>query len=398
MAYADIGELVVVAGGGVEVPTSYGDGSVTSDNGDGGPATEATVIRPEGMAVAPDGTLYICEVGPERVRAVSPSGIITTVAGPGKEPRRPIGAARPGVPMPDGQPGTETYLYDPRFVAVGPDGTLYIADEWYRVLALSPDGRMSVLAGTGTAGFSSDGGPARQAALAQVSGLGVAPDGTVYIGDIGSRRLRAVSPEGIITTVAGNGTADYEAAHAGKDATRVSVPGPKDPVVDRDGDVWFNNSGNLLRLSDGALATVTRPEPDQWGLTTRRLDVMDPTVDFINAMAVGPDGVYLFNANSEVLRLGAGNIVETIARTDVVFASLAVGPGGEVYIADFTGDRVLMFRPPPVGSRDVLPSWQTLVQGGMVLGILLVLGNWLVRRRIRSRAEVSAGADRGRSS
>src|SRR5206468_3403683 len=92
----------------------------------------------------------------------------------------------------------------PHRIAIGPDGCLYIADTSnHRIRRVGPDGIITTVAGLGTAGFSGDGGPASQARLNLAEGVAVGPDGTLYIADTSNHRIRRVTPDGIITTVAG---------------------------------------------------------------------------------------------------------------------------------------------------------------------------------------------------
>ena len=163
--------------------------------GDGGPATQAELGVPEGVAVGPDGRVYISEVVGARVRRVDASGIITTVAGTGT----------PGFSG-DGGPATSAMLSDPHGVAVAPDGTLYIADRSnHRIRRVDANGIITTVAGTGAYGFSGDGGPATLAQLNEPFGVALGPDGSLYIADTFNHRTRRVGPDGIITTVAGPG-------------------------------------------------------------------------------------------------------------------------------------------------------------------------------------------------
>ena len=122
------------------------------------------------------------------------SGIITTVAGG-------------GVGQGDGGPAVSAWLNQPNGVAVAADGTLYIADtNYHRIRRVGVDGTISTLAGTGSAGFSGDGGTASSAQLSYPTGVAVAGDGTLYIADQGNQRIRRVSVDGKISTVAGTGS------------------------------------------------------------------------------------------------------------------------------------------------------------------------------------------------
>src|SRR5439155_1718972 len=145
------------------------------------------------------GSLYIVDQYNQRIRKVAPDGIITTVAGSGS-------AGFSG----DGGLATSAQLHNPQGVALGLDGSLYIADnDNQRIRKVSPAGIITTVAGSGESGSSGDGGPATAAQLSYPRGLALGPDGSLYIADQDSQRVRRVSPAGIITTVAGDGSAGF---------------------------------------------------------------------------------------------------------------------------------------------------------------------------------------------
>ena len=168
-------------------------------SGDNGPATSAELAGPTGVALDASGNLYIADYGNNRIRKVSPSGIITTVAGNGTD-----GFSG------DNGPATSAELADPWGVALDASGNLYIADIYNnRIRKVSPSGIITTVAGNGTGGYSGDNGPATSAELYDPSGVALDASGNLYIADYGNDRIRKVSPSGIITTVAGNGTVGY---------------------------------------------------------------------------------------------------------------------------------------------------------------------------------------------
>src|SRR5262249_998960 len=123
-----------------------------------------------GVAIAPDGSLYIADDYNQRIRRVGSNGIITTVVGDGI----------PGSSG-DGGPATQARINSPNGVALAPDGSLYIADSASsRIRRGGPDGIITTVAGNGTRGYSGDGGPATQASLSDIFGVALAPDGSLY--------------------------------------------------------------------------------------------------------------------------------------------------------------------------------------------------------------------------
>ncbi|MCB9719058.1 MAG: hypothetical protein H6712_34755 [Myxococcales bacterium] len=168
---------------------------IDGNEGDGGPALEALFIQLDGMALGPDGSIYVSDSLANRVRRIDPSGMIDTIAGTGV-------AELSG----DGGPGVDAALHWPTAMELDPAGNLLIADTRNNVVRrLDADGTIHTIAGTGTAGFSGDGGPATQAQLDQPYGLALDEDGTLYVADRGNFRVRSIAPDGTIHTIAGTG-------------------------------------------------------------------------------------------------------------------------------------------------------------------------------------------------
>src|SRR5262249_43678252 len=141
---------------------------------------------------------YIADDGARRVRRVSPEGVIITVAGTGE-------ACFPtDSPCGDGGPAISAQFQVVRGVAVGPDGSLYIAD-YGRVRRVSRGGMITTVAGAGIPGLSGDGGPATAARFSSIVGIAMGSDGSLYIADNQNVRVRRVGPDGIMTTAAGSG-------------------------------------------------------------------------------------------------------------------------------------------------------------------------------------------------
>ena len=179
------GVITTVAGTG-----KYGVG------GDGGAATSAQLADPMGVAVDGSGNLFIADRNSSRIRKVSASGVITTVAGTGK-----YGFSG------DGGMATSAQLTDPVGVAVEGSGNLFIADgSGSRIRKVSASGVITTVAGTGAPGFSGDGGAATSAQLNSPYGVAVDGGGNLFIADPVGSRIRKVSASGVITTVAGTGT------------------------------------------------------------------------------------------------------------------------------------------------------------------------------------------------
>jgi hypothetical protein len=235
--FAD-GTIRTVAGTGV-----YGD------SGDGGPATAAEIFDPNGVAVMPDGGFLIAD-GDYVVRRVFADGTITTVAGNGT----------PGFSG-DGGPATAARLNVVYSVAVTADGGFLIADAGNRrVRRVSPTGIITTVAGTGVQGSSGDGGAATAAQLNDPDGIASTPDGGFLIADFFGNRVRWVSPTGVITTVAGTGAASVFRDGDGGPATAANIDMPFGVAVTPSGGFVFSEEGNAaVRLVDAGFATAVPP-------------------------------------------------------------------------------------------------------------------------------------------
>ena len=171
--------------------------------GDGGPATNARLLDPNGVAIDADGTIYITDTGNRRVRKVDAEGVITTFAGTGEQ-------GDGG----DGGPATSAQFYYPGGLAIDSAGNVYIADLYgHRIRKVDTEGIITTFAGTGEAGDADkdgdigDGGPATSAQLHYPAGLAFDADDNLYIADAGNSRIRKVTRMGedyIITTFAGS--------------------------------------------------------------------------------------------------------------------------------------------------------------------------------------------------
>ena len=203
------------------ISTVAGGGS----GADGVLATNAILKSPAGVAVDMLGNLFIAEKSNNRIRKVDTNGYISTVAGTGS-----IGNTG------DGGPATSAKLYNPYGVALDGSGNLFISST-YAIRKVDTNGIISTVAGTGTGGFSGDGGLATNATMWNAQGISVDTFGYIYIADSSSDRIRQVDANGIITTVAGIGSGSFGAGD-GIYATNASVYAPEGVALD--------NSGNLL--------------------------------------------------------------------------------------------------------------------------------------------------------
>lgn len=184
--------------------------------GDGGPATAAQLDYPGGVAKDSAGNIYIADTDNRRIRKIAPNGTISTVAGNGVSPAGTRG---------DGGLATDAQLNDPTGVAVDSSGNIFIADPAdHRIRKVSTDGTISTVAGTGTPGFGGDGGPATAAQLWAPRDVAVDSAGHLFIADFSNHRVRRIDTDGSISTVAGDGTAGFNGDGIPAIAARLNYP------------------------------------------------------------------------------------------------------------------------------------------------------------------------------
>jgi DNA-binding beta-propeller fold protein YncE len=218
-ATATPGTIMTVAGTGQE-----------GFSGDGGPATQARLRLPWDVAVDPADNILVADSDNNRMRRVSLDGRITTVAGTGRVSQGSFSG--------DGGMATAATLNFPRTLALDREGNLFIGDGGnHRVRKVSPAGIITTVAGNGQPGFSGDGGPATEAGLNVPVGVVVDRAGNLFFVDAYNQRIRKVSPDGIITTVAGSDQKGY--AGDGGPATQARLEAPLGVAVDSAGNLFI---------------------------------------------------------------------------------------------------------------------------------------------------------------
>ena len=211
-------------------------------DGDGGSALNATLYFPDTIAIAPNDDVYFSNGG-YAVRRIDGRGVITTVAG------RNYGYSA------DGGPAIQANIYA-LGIALDRSGTLLIADTYnHRIRKVDSRGIITTIAGTGRPAFSGDNGPALQAELSFPEGIAVDPDGNILISDTNNNRVRKISADGMITTIAGTGI--YSASGNGGLAVRASLARPQGLWVDGSGNILIGEYARVRRIrADGIIELV----------------------------------------------------------------------------------------------------------------------------------------------
>lgn len=214
-------------------------------SGDGGPATSAKIGNHYSGNPAFDnaGNIYISDAGNHVIRKINTAGIITTVAGNGT-----FGYSG------DGGPARSAQIL-PRDIAVDNAGNIYISDGQSRIRKVSTNGIITTIAGTGNFGFSGDGGPAIAANI-DVSGIAVDNSGNIYFTDVNTDRIRKINTAGIISTIAGIGTEGYSGD--GGPAISAALKEPYDVHADAFGNIYVADYNHTIRKinATGIISTV----------------------------------------------------------------------------------------------------------------------------------------------
>jgi len=335
------GQLYVADAGNAHIVKVSPAGKVTTVAGGGGSyaarlARQAIVEQPTALAVADDGTVYFAErwsSGPlHAVRGVRPDGRIFTVAG---------GFDDLGGYDGDGGQAPSARLNAPADLAVGPDGTLYIADSKNnRVRAVDRSGRISTVAGTGERTTSGDKGPATAAALHEPITVDVGSDGALVVGT-SDRRIRVIDDGTISTLIDLREAGDQQAPRATDVQLNVVSSAAVDPTT---GELYFADSGRFYRVDRaGRMHPVDSPA---------LLSLFDNTPRPPTMMAIGPDGTLFVATDEAIWRLpdsggpvlvagyGAGRPEDGKIAWETALSQVyqvAVSPDGALYFVDRWG-------------------------------------------------------------
>ncbi|MDE3167776.1 MAG: hypothetical protein KGN36_18390 [Acidobacteriota bacterium] len=315
----------------------------TSYSGDGGSAAAAQLFLPSGLTTDASGNLFIADTANNRVRKVATNGTITSIAGV-------------GLPVPAGDygPAVKSGINAPRSVAFDGKGDLFIA-EADRIRMIAPDGTITTVAGTGSAGLG-DGGSPLNATLTGITGIAFDSNGVMYLADPYNYRIRKIA-FGTITTVAGGGSVAGAAGDGGA-ATGAQLIRPQGIALDAGGNLYIADtdagrvrmvtpkgvittvagSGSASGSGDGGLATKAMVAPVAVAVDAHgNLFICDSSAPAPRVRLVAPSGIITTIAGSNTSGYSGDGGLATSAQLSSA-AGIAVDTAGDVYISDTNQD------------------------------------------------------------
>jgi len=305
-------------------------GRLTVYAGDGqsghvnGPGAAARFAGQFGLAVDLAGNLYVADTGNHRVRHISTSGLVLDLAGSG------IAGYADG-------PAAEARFSSPNAVTVGPDGTVYVGDSGnLRIRAISPSGIVSTLAGSGQAGYVDGVGT-----IARFAGTGAiisGRDGTLYLPDAGNNVVRRITPDGVVSTYAGNGRRGHVDGPVGVAEFNVPMRGGG---VDAAGNVYVLDTGdNRIRkvARDGTVSTVAGTGVP--GFSDGPASQAQFSSDILGVITDADGNLFVMDAgNRRIRKVTKGGTVSTLFEVtdpNQTPGNIKVDPAGNLYLSDRT--------------------------------------------------------------
>jgi sugar lactone lactonase YvrE len=298
--------------------------------GDGGPATSAGLNYPRDVIQDAAGNTYIVDAYNYRIRKVTPSGTISTFAGTG------IGGF-------SGDGGlAKNAMLAPGVIVFDAAGNMLVADgSNNRVRKIDTSGIITTIAGTGLAGYSGDGGPALLAQFNYVWGVFLDKAGNLYIADIGNNAIRKMDTSGIVTTVAGNGTAGYSGD--GGPAILAELNSPRETAVDSSGNLYIADAFNhRVRKVDTGGTITTFAGTGKGGFSGDGGPATAANVGNPRGLLIRGNQLLISNAGSAHIRsvsFSPPNIINTIAGNIPGYD----GDGNPPLLTDFLGPTGMQF-------------------------------------------------------
>jgi sugar lactone lactonase YvrE len=307
------------------ITTVAGNGKI-GYAGDGGPAVEAEFNAPTGLAVDGEGNLFITDTDNHRVRKVGVNGIVTTVAGSG-----PVGSGKGGFSGDNG-PATDARFSNPYGLAVDGEGNLFIGDVGNsRIRKIGVNGVVTTVAGNGKFAYSGDGGPAILASINGPASLAAGTMGDLFFADAFNTRVRKVSSDGTISTVAGGGK-PLDGLGDGGPATQARLKLPTSIALDAMGNLFIADFGNnRVRKVDTKGIITTLAGTGEEGFSGDGGPATEARFNRANRLAVDPAGNLFISdtLNFRVRKVSPSGIVTTVVGTGEAGFSGDGGPAAQ---------------------------------------------------------------------
>jgi RHS repeat-associated protein len=366
VALAPDGSLVVtddaVEPGRILRITPDGETTIVAGPGADGPAGNILLGQPQGVAVTADGSIIVADFADDTVGRISPDGSFEVIVdsldlfnvdgialGPSEDlfiveearvfrfaAGRLSVFAGGGTSRAEGVAATEAELVVPSGVVVASDGSVFISERGdvegltgHRVRKVSPDGTIRTVAGTDQAGFSGDGGRAVEAALDNPRGLALGADGSLYIADQENNRVRRVTPDGIIQSVVGGGDSGET---EGQLADAVVLAAPDGITIGRDGKLFVANGTTVFRVAPGLPELANHDDfvPTVDGRTLHRFDHRGKHLETVDAMTGVTELTFTYDANGRLASLRDKNgLVTEIERARDGSPRAIIAPFGQ---------------------------------------------------------------------
>jgi uncharacterized protein (TIGR03437 family) len=340
---------------------------VNSFSGDGGAAVNAGLGNPLGLAIDASGDLYIADFANQRIRLVDTKGVIQTVAGStalGGGGKGAVAAFPSNFLYPDDLAAdaagdlliggwTNTRILEmasggvvstiatgtsaaARGLAIDSVGNLNFGDPANnRLQRVSTSSAIFTIAGDGEGGFSGDGGAATAAQISNPQGLAIDTAGNLYIADTGNFRVRKVSLQGIITSIAGNGTQGFSGD--GRPATSAQLASPVGLAVDGYGNLYIADASNVRvrKVSaGGVITTIAGTGPTTNPTFTSGTPAITAAIESPLYVAVDAAGNVYFATHTHLYQITPAGILNYLRLTTTSFGGIATDGAGNIYLSD----------------------------------------------------------------
>ncbi|MGZ9674710.1 Ig-like domain-containing protein [Flavobacterium sp. GNP001] len=259
------------------VSTFAGNGSAGATDG---PAATASFYAPSGITIDAAGNIYVADIGSRKIRKITPAGIVSTIAGSG------LAGSNDGL-------AANASFYGCSGVTVDASGNIYVADSFNnKIRKITPAGVVSTFAGNGSAGDTD--GPAATASFSDPSGVTIDTAGIIYVADSGNNKIRKITPAGVVSTVAGSGVRGYTNGPAATAGFYL----PSGVALDAAGNIYVADHYNQIirKITSAGIVSTVAGINGVFGSTDGSLAIA--SFDFPNGVALDSSG-YIYVADRQ---------------------------------------------------------------------------------------------------